>query len=330
MSIHKVQANPGGSNTAFPFRPGSRLAFSYTDPDEMSAQAIHWGIEQSQLGSGRFEGGTRAIHSGRIQLSQSHRNPGLLIRGEAPRQTIVLSSIVRQSSPVFFNGRRVADHQVMRLDAREEIDLRTIGGNKLLTVAVHAPLFDAVARATLGAEFADGKPTDRLSLDGAPRRRSLNRGLVALLDEGFSQSGRLGDPDYCRGWEFRVLDAWLAQVIAPDRGESSTSRHRAAREAETFLREHPDRPVSVGELCLAIGVAKRTLMLGFQEAYGISPGAYHRRLRLNGARRELCRCRPHDVTIAQVALRWGFDHLGRFSVDYRNLFGQTPTATLRW
>ena len=157
----------------------------------------------------------------------------------------------------------------------------------------------------------------------------LNQCLVALLDEGFTQSDRLSDPVYCRNWEYRVLSAWLADVIAPDPGASPTSRHRAARHAEAFLRENPDRPISVGELCLETGVAKRTLMLGFQEAFGISPLAYHRRLRLNAARRELFRSSPRDVTVAQVALRWGFDHFGRFSVDYHSLFGETPTTTLR-
>jgi AraC-like DNA-binding protein len=261
-------------------------------------------------------------------LSFSHRAPGLLIRGQVPRETVVLSSIVRQSAPVFFNGQRVADHQVMRTDARHEIDFRTIGGNKLVTVAVHAPLFDSLARATLGPKFFDDKPSDRFSLHDAQRRPRLNRCLVALLDEGFTQSDRLSDPVYCRSWEYRVLNVWLADVIAPDPGASPTSRHRAARHAETFLRENLDRPISVSELCLETGVAKRTLMLGFQEAFGISPLAYHRRLRLNGARRELFRSSPRDVTVAQVALRWGFDHFGRFSVDYHRLFGETPTTTL--
>jgi AraC family ethanolamine operon transcriptional activator len=329
MSIRKVQASPGGLQTACPFQPGLRLALSYGDPDEMSARSIHWGIEQSQLGPGRFDGGTRAIHSGQIQLSYSHRTPGLMIRGEVPRATVVLSSIVRQSAPVFFDGKRVADHEVMRADARHEIDFRTIGGNKLVTVAVHAPLFDAVSRATLGPEFFDDKPSDRFSLHDAQRRPRLNRCLVALLDEGFTQSDRLRDPLYGRNWEYRVLSVWLAEVVAPDRGASPTSRHRAARQAEEFLRENLDRPISVGELCLKTGVAKRTLMLGFQEAFGLSPGAYHRRLRLNLARRELFRSSHRDVTVAQVALRWGFDHFGRFSVDYHNLFGETPTTTLR-
>ena len=120
-------------------------------------------------------------------------------------------------------------------------------------------------------------------------RADLNRSLVALLDEAFTHSDRLSEPDYCRNWEYRVLDAWLAQVVAPDPGASPSWRHRAARHAETYLRENPDRPISVGELCLETGVPKRTLMLGFHEAFGISPGAYHRRLRLNAARRDLSR-----------------------------------------
>jgi len=82
MSIRKVQANSGGVQTAVPFRPGLRLDLSHRDLHEMSARAIRWGIEQSQLGPGRFDGGTRAIHSAQIQLSYSHRAPGLLIRGD--------------------------------------------------------------------------------------------------------------------------------------------------------------------------------------------------------------------------------------------------------
>ena len=86
MSIRKVQAIPGGLQPVSPFRPGLRLDLSYRDPDEMSARALHWGIEQSQLGRGRFQGATRGIHSSQIQLSCSQRNPGLIIRARPPRR----------------------------------------------------------------------------------------------------------------------------------------------------------------------------------------------------------------------------------------------------
>jgi AraC family transcriptional regulator, ethanolamine operon transcriptional activator len=328
MSIRLVQGGPNSEQTVLPFRPGLRLFRAYRDPDEMSAGSIHWGIEQTQLGPGRFDGGTRAIHSGQVQLSYSHRTPGLMIRGEIPRQAVVLSSVVRLSTPVLFNGKRLADHQVMWTDSLSELDFRTIGGNALVTVAVDAPLFDTVARATLGPAFFDGEPADRFSLNDAQCRQRLNRRLIALLNEGFTQSNRMNDLIYRRNWEYRVISAWLADVNAPDPGATASSRHRAARHAEAFLRGNPDRPISVAELCLLTGVAKRTLMLGFQEAFGLSPLAYHRRFRLNEARRELVRSLRQDVTVAQVALRWGFDHFGRFSVDYRNFFGETPTMSM--
>jgi AraC-like DNA-binding protein len=33
-----------------------------------------------------------------------------------------------------------------------------------------------------------------------------------------------------------------------------------------------------------------------------------------------------DQSITQVAMRWGFYHLGRFAVDYRKRFGETPSG----
>ena len=34
---------------------------------------------------------------------------------------------------------------------------------------------------------------------------------------------------------------------------------------------------------------------------------------------------PH--TVADIAARWGFWHMGHFSQDYKALFGETPTQT---
>lgn len=33
--------------------------------------------------------------------------------------------------------------------------------------------------------------------------------------------------------------------------------------------------------------------------------------------------------ISVIAMGWGFTHLGRFSSEYRKLFGETPSATLQ-
>jgi AraC family ethanolamine operon transcriptional activator len=332
VSIRIVQARKNSADAppaSGPFPAGLRIDVCCHDPDEMSTRALYWGLHQCQLGRGRFLGRMRAIHSSRLQLSWAARSPGLLIEGQVPRETVVLSSIARETDPLLLNGRRVAPHQVMRAVDARPFELRTLGANELVTIAVHAPLFHALERATLGRDSRDAGGSDRLDLDDAEQRRGLNQRLRALLDEGDARPERLTESGFAAAWERRVLDAYFAHAATLAEAAPPATRHRVARRAEEFLRAHLDRPVSICELCVESGAPRRTLMLGFREAFGIAPGAYHRRLRLNAARRELLHATTGEVTITAVALRWGFEHFGRFSVDYRQMFGESPRATLR-
>jgi AraC family ethanolamine operon transcriptional activator len=51
-------------------------------------------------------------------------------------------------------------------------------------------------------------------------------------------------------------------------------------------------------------------------------------MRLNRVRRILARA-PEGVSVTDAATRFGFFHLGRFSGQYRRLFGELPFETLR-
>jgi AraC-like DNA-binding protein len=241
----------------------------------------------------------------------------------------VLSNIHRQGAPVFHRGAPLADHHVMFARDGDEVDFRSQCGDEQVTVAVLAPFFDKLAHAMLGPAFFESKASDRLPLREPLLKPKLNRRLLGLLDQGITSPARLAHDDYGQAWEYQVLDAWLAAIAAPECGFAPAMRHRAARLAESFLRENLDRPVSVAELCVVTGVPKRTLMLGFSDCFGIAPLAFHKRLRLNAARRDLARSWPGETSVTKVALRWGFDHLGRFAVDYRRLFGESPVMTLR-
>ena len=53
---------------------------------------------------------------------------------------------------------------------------------------------------------------------------------------------------------------------------------------------------------------------------------YVRDLRMQRARDELAS--GVNAHVADCALRWGFAHPGRFSIEYRKRFGESPSATL--
>ena len=56
--------------------------------------------------------------------------------------------------------------------------------------------------------------------------------------------------------------------------------------------------------------------------------AYLRGVRLQKAREEMLRC-DGTGTVTEIAMHWEFDHLGRFGVEYRRRYGETPSTTLR-
>jgi AraC-like DNA-binding protein len=70
--------------------------------------------------------------------------------------------------------------------------------------------------------------------------------------------------------------------------------------------------------------------LAFRRHVGTTPTDHLRRVRLERARRDLEAGDPvRGDTVAEIATRWGFAHHGRFAIDYRRVFGCSPSHTLR-
>jgi AraC-like DNA-binding protein len=98
---------------------------------------------------------------------------------------------------------------------------------------------------------------------------------------------------------------------------------------EEFLEANPDRPLYLTEICAAIGVAERTLRASCEEHLGMGPIRYLTLRRMHLARSALRRADPSKSTVTRIVTDHGFWELGRFSIAYRTLFGESPSETLR-
>ncbi len=108
-----------------------------------------------------------------------------------------------------------------------------------------------------------------------------------------------------------------------------TLRPRHVKLAMRVIEESPERAWSVGEIAAAAGVGVRSLEEGFRRHLGLSPLAYLRERRLDRVRDDLLTATPMETTVAEIAYRWGFSHLGRLAAAYRGQFGENPSDTLR-
>lgn len=111
---------------------------------------------------------------------------------------------------------------------------------------------------------------------------------------------------------------------------SCRGRFHLARRAEEWMRHHLSDPVGIPDVCLALNVSRRELEYAFRATFDVSPWEYFQKLRLNAVYRDLRRTRTNlPGSVTEAAMTRGISHLGRFSAQYRELFGERPSETLR-
>jgi AraC-like DNA-binding protein len=128
------------------------------------------------------------------------------------------------------------------------------------------------------------------------------------------------------------VHAMVSCICGGETAETGSTHHRHAAvmwRLEELLEANSDRTLYLAELCSAAAVSERTLRACCQEHLGMSPTRYLWLRRMHLARRRLRIADPTATTVTEVATKYGFWELGRFSVAYGSLFGESPSASLR-
>jgi AraC family transcriptional regulator, ethanolamine operon transcriptional activator len=113
------------------------------------------------------------------------------------------------------------------------------------------------------------------------------------------------------------------------RGRRAVPRRQIIRMAIDFVDQHGREHLCVEQLATAAGVSERTLRDAFLEYFGVPPVQYLNRRTLHQIRKALIAADPSLVTVTEIATQFGVWQFGRLSRDYRSLFGELPSDTLR-
>jgi AraC-like DNA-binding protein len=122
------------------------------------------------------------------------------------------------------------------------------------------------------------------------------------------------------------LYRFRAEAVPPGWGHHRNARIRTAVE---YLHAHAHEPLTVSDVARAADLSVRGLQEAFQRTLDRSPMQYLREVRLRRAHEDLAAAHLGQVGVADVAARWGFTHMGRFSGEYLRRFGEYPKQTLR-
>jgi len=189
--------------------------------------------------------------------------------------------------------------------------------------------------------FLRGVDPDQVALEGRPHRLPPTRAilmrskLLEILNAGAIR-GSPGTPrgrheGFAEGIVDLCADAYLHALPVQNhtRGGDQSLAKIVRRAEEWFLDAAGDK-VSLADLCRAAGVAKNTLYRAFAQICDAPPHAYFRKRQLLRARTLLVAAGASDRgAVKRAAIDVGMTELGRFSVEYRRFFGESPSTTLR-
>ena len=102
----------------------------------------------------------------------------------------------------------------------------------------------------------------------------------------------------------------------------------AVRAVEEFIEANWSKPIDIETMVGVANVSARSLFRQFRRDRGYSPADFAKRVRLSRAR-EMLEQSNDSGSVIQVALKCGFQNPGHFARDYRNSFGELPSATLQ-
>lgn len=309
------------------------------DVNEHATHISAWRQEYDQLSCGRFDGAVRELllDGARLQVFHEFTNQQTSQRCQ-PWAGSVWFGIPDGigAGPLHFSGHLQREERLRVL-----LTAHAQEGFVLCTPPSFGIYGVVVDELWLGARFEALK---RQAVPGASRAYATllpPHRHVALCQTLESMLSLGGSDEADQPWAQRALRLLSEQLLlllsecddnlATSAGRPSSVQRRLSlvMAARGLVADPCNHLLSVDDLCQRLHLTPRTLHNHFQSTVGESPSEFLRAVRLNACRRRLRGMSGGAVKVQDVAAQWGFFHMGRFSQEYREMFGELPSQTLR-
>ena len=299
---------------------------------ELEEALSAWDHQYQQISPGKFYGRFLHTQNDVLGVYRNRWERAIHYRG-APKGIVMFAVTLSQTSEAHWMGQRVGvdDMCVQRCGAEAEY--------------FSAPFWDSVVftipEAELARQIVDithEDPGTLLHTHGVvhltPQRAAqVRQAALTYIDTAVRSVATPDAPSPLPQMAKSTVELMARVLVSaqPQRHVKSSlirSSHWVHK-AEEFCGQNPNQPLRIGQLCRELGVSERTLRDAFYKLTDTSPLAYLKTQRLNQVYRELRDSDPGEVLIKQLAYASGFSHLGHFCRDYKQLFGESPSETIK-
>lgn len=310
---------------------GSYRLHTLSDATEQGRHQEWVDLDIHQVSAGTYQGTCSVLSGDNMHVVHEHQNQLIYKSGYMPKNSCTVS-LVYGSDPAmrFTQFQSPLESWIFLLPQETEFDINVPADLDTLYVCLEQDRLMDSAR-ILNARYWENPPQE-LHAFISPHTGRLASDL-AMLAQNMNPAIDLS----AQGGKMLVDSLLLALNSSTEIVTGDTPEYHARRRVYQLVktaREYIDACLQIGnipsivEICAYLGVSERTLQYAFKRDMQLSPVTYLRILRLNKARATLLSVTSADTTVTHIAMRWGFLHLGKFSQDYRRMFGELPSESL--
>ena len=306
-----------------------------SDVSEQQAAQDWLPLEIAQISSGDYQGRIRELGNQDVRVVFEQQNCTVHKRGMMDAKLCTISFVRSSNTSLRFSEYNAFKNALFFLPSNAELDIQVGADVETVYFRFEESSLLESARA-INPQRWENTPNSLLLLDAIDRRP------LDLFTDYLYENSVLNSTKELPQREKYVASSIMEQVLltldssqVPDTTPTDVIARRRACELVNQAIDYVNSRLeihicpSIVDICTDLKISQRNLQYCFKKVLDISPNAYLYRLRLNRVRAQLLRPKDSDVTVTEVAFHWHFWHLGRFSSDYVQLFGELPSATLR-
>lgn len=283
-----------------------------------------WTLTYDQISAGRFESFLREISFDGIQIYEEKFKPSIFQRGEAKKNSLCLGMFSELSNNAIWMGKSITGHEILSCCDREEILLRTPENSAFYSLTVPFEL--------LGDQSFEQHHTKYSNVLSSQYSEKFYCKFINLLNDVMENRDFVNHHATKQQVKSDILDLSDQFLLALNQHHEPTKisiqkARQVVKKVCEILHEEQDHCHSIEDLCQITFTSRRTLQNCFELITGQSPAQFLKIIKLNAVRRALQNSHEHSC-VSDIAAHWGFWHLSQFSMDYKRLFGESPSQTL--
>lgn len=283
-----------------------------------------WMLTYDQVSSGKFESSLQEISFDGIQIYQEKFVPSIFQHGQARKNALCLGMFSQLSNNAIWLGKNVSGHEILSCYDQDEILLRSPENSAFYSLTIP---FELLAEHNLQVDHA--KYGRILAAEHSEKFYTQFIKLLAAVLENTHSIENLATIQQVKSEILEVSDHFLTTLNIHHQPIkiSHQKAQNVVKKVCEVLGDQQDQCYSIEELCAMTCTSRRTLQNCFELITGQSPALFLKTMKLNAVRRALQNLQQ-QMSISEVATHWGFWHLSQFAVDYKRLFGESPSQTL--